>query len=242
MRRSSLTTALRSLRNYLNPAFTEDPRLLEQLAHRVREGRLIIMYDAFRPAFAERVHSSLDTCTTWELHADYSQPFFHYRHHNLYDERRFPADLEWCDGILQSPETKKFVEFLSGRDCSGRGQFSASWYRPGDYSLPHTDLVGTGTDECRQVAMVWHLTKTWQADWGGHFYWCPTLRYVPPSFNTVLLFTVSRHSAHFVTTVSPHAEGKRLAVSGWWTGSGEPSRQPEAAPTLDPLLPHIEVV
>ena len=59
------------------------------------------------------------------------------------DESRFPNDQRWCHSILQSAETKDFVQRLSARDCSGHGQFSVSWYRAGDYSLPHNDLVGT---------------------------------------------------------------------------------------------------
>ena len=27
-------------------------------------------------------------------------------------------------------------------------------------------------------------------------------------------------TSHFVTQVSPYAQGKRLAVNGWWTGPG----------------------
>jgi Rps23 Pro-64 3,4-dihydroxylase Tpa1-like proline 4-hydroxylase len=228
-------TALRSLCHYLNPVVVADTGLLDGLRQHLAEGRLIIVRHAFRPAFADRLHACLDGSSDWQLHEGDSHPHFRYRHHNLYDESRFPPDLRWCQAILQSAETKAFVQALSGRDCSGRGQFSASWYHARDYSLPHNDLVGDGSGERRQLAMVWHLTRDWQPRWGGDFYWCPAGRYVAPSFNTLLLFTVRRESAHFVTAVTPRARGKRLAINGWWTGldtSDAPA--PEGQPPVHP--------
>ena len=47
----------------------------------------------------------------------------------------------------------------------------------------------------------------------------------PPAFNTLVLFNVGPDTSHFVTTVSPYAQSKRLAINGWWTGpdaTGEP--------------------
>jgi len=34
---------------------------------------------------------------------------------------------------------------------------------------------------------------------------------------------------HFVTVVSPYAQGKRLAISGWWTGKLESEREETSA-------------
>ena len=44
----------------------------------------------------------------------------------------------------------------------------------------------------------------------------------PASFNTLVLFSVTTTSAHFVTTVSPHHKGKRLTFNGWWQSSWLP--------------------
>ena len=107
---------------------------------------------------------------------------------------------------------------LSGRSCVGPVQFSASWYLPGDYSLPHNDIAESGKDSNRQLAYVWHLAKDWRSEWGGALYWCARAFYLPPVFNTLLIFNVGTESNHFVTQVSPYALGKRLAINGWWTG------------------------
>ena len=53
---------------------------------------------------------------------------------------------------------------------------------------------------------------------GGALYWCARAWYLPPVFNTLLLFNVGTESNHFVTQISPYAQGKRLAINRWWTG------------------------
>lgn len=91
----------------------------------------------------------------------------------------------------------------------------------GDHSLPHTDWVGQ-----RTVAYVWHLSKNWKPEWGGALYWAQHHHAVatyPASFNTLVLFSVTTTSAHFVTTVSPNHKGKRLTFNGWWQSAWVPS-------------------
>ena len=108
---------------------------------------------------------------------------------------------------------------LSGRLCLGPAEVSASWYIAGDHSLPHNDAVTSGGHFIRQVAYVWHLAKDWRSEWGGALYWCSKASYLPAAFNTLYLFNVGPESTHFVTHVSPYAQGKRLAINGWWTGT-----------------------
>jgi hypothetical protein len=60
----------------------------------------------------------------------------------------------------------------------------------------------------------------------GGLYWAPeplANAYIHASFNTLVLFSVTPHSSHFVTTVSPHAREKRLAFNGWWQSSWVPT-------------------
>ncbi|KAH8061226.1 hypothetical protein JL721_8887 [Aureococcus anophagefferens] len=91
-------------------------------------------------------------------------------------------------------------------------------------------------DDDRTVAYVWHLSKGWRPEWGGALYWAGADHAVathPASFNTLVLFCVTTTSAHFVTTVSPHHEGKRLTFNGWWQSAWLPS---EADAELDAVL------
>lgn len=206
---------LYSIETYLNPEVFAKESLLEELSGHLVGGRLVLIRDAFQKAFADRVHACLERFTEWRVYERF-QGKFHYHHHNIYDESLYPVDLEWCRRIFSSAPTKRLIESLSQRPCEAQTVFSASRYMPGDYSLPHTDLVEC-EQEVRQVAFVWHLTRDWQDDWGGDLFWCPSNSYVTPGYNNLLLFNVSSESLHCVTHVSPYAQSKRLTINGWWT-------------------------
>jgi Rps23 Pro-64 3,4-dihydroxylase Tpa1-like proline 4-hydroxylase len=207
-----------SVEMYLRPSLRGSESTMKEVSARLAAGGLVAIREAFEPAFAERIYHSLDTCTTWRVYEEY-QKHFHYHHHNLYQVNEYPQDLAFCSKVFDSTTTKAWVTRLSGRRCVGPTQFSASWYLPGDHSLPHDDNVATDVFK-RQVAFVWHLAKNWRSEWGGALFWCPKALYLSPVFNTLLLFNVGPDTNHFVTQVSPYAQGKRLTINGWWTGPG----------------------
>jgi thioredoxin 1 len=213
-----------SIETYLRPALRGPGSALKDVVPRLAAGGLVVIRDAFEADFAERMYRSLDSYTTWRVHENYAERFSYY-HHNVYHPEEFPADLAWCSKVFNSSKSKAWATRLSGRTCLGPTSISASWYLPGDHSLPHSDNVTTGAHFIRQLAFVWHLAKDWRSEWGGAFYWCPKASYMPPAFNTLYLFNVGPESTHFVTEVSPYAQGKRLTINGWWTGpaaTGDP--------------------
>jgi Rps23 Pro-64 3,4-dihydroxylase Tpa1-like proline 4-hydroxylase len=235
-----------SLEPYL--AFPCDEPTISALRQQLAAGRLVVIRDAFVASFAERIYGALDACTAWRMYERYDRQHFHYRHHNLYEKSDYPSDLRLCDRIFESTATKALAHRLSGRVCIGPTLLTASWYLPGDHQLPHTD-VGNHTfafrdasdatidpkrpvnrEYHRQVAFVWYLTKRWQPEWGGAFFWCPRSIYLSPVFNTLVLFNVNPDTYHFVTEVSPYAQGKRLAVNGWWTGPTPTGTHTQIAP------------
>ena len=209
--------SLPSIETFLHPSLRGPGSALTGAIPRLAAGGLFVIRNAFEPDFAERMHHSLDRCTTWRVFEGYEEDFA-YHHHNLYHPEEYPPDLAWCSKVFGSSRTKEWVTRLSGRSCAGPAQFSASWYVPGDHSLPHNDIAESGDNFHRQVAFIWHLAKDWRSEWGGALYWCARAYYLPPVFNTLLLFNVGPGSNHFVTHVSPYAQGKRLAINGWWTG------------------------
>ena len=220
--RAQADARLLSIENHLRPSVRA---ALADAGPRLASGGLIAVRDAFDADFAEQMHRGLDSCRTWRLYERYEDNF-HFHHHNLFNAEEFPADLVRCAKVFDSPGTKAWVTRLSGRHCPGTTEFSASLYLPGDHSLPHNDVAAVDGGLNRQVAWVWHLTKDWRPEWGGALYWCSRSSYLPPAFNTLYLFNVSPESNHFVTRVSPYAQGKRLAVNGWWTGpaaTGDPA-------------------
>ena len=216
--------SLLSIETYLRPSLRGPGSALTDAGVRLAAGGLVAIRDAFEPDFAERMYRSLDGCTTWRVYENYEE-HFHYHHHNLFQPDEYPADLTWCSKVFDSSSTKAWVTRLSGRSCLGPAEVYASWYLPGDHSLPHNDATDSGANLNRQVAFVWHLAKDWRSEWGGALFWCPKGCYLPPVFNTLWLFNVGPESTHFVTHVSPYAQGKRLAINGWWTGptaTGDP--------------------
>jgi Rps23 Pro-64 3,4-dihydroxylase Tpa1-like proline 4-hydroxylase len=207
-----------SLASLLRKDVFADASVVDQISSHLRAGRLIIIPDALDSDFAERVYAALDKCTKWRPYEDFDRNF-HYRHHNLYDPEDYPSALKECERVFGSKATRGFVERLSGRPCWAPLSLGASWYQPGDHSLPHQDESFE-----RQVAFVWHLTRDWDSSWGGHLVWCPTGTLIKPMFNCLQLFVVSSTSLHFVSVVSGRAQGKRLTVNGWWNGSKQSER------------------
>jgi hypothetical protein len=209
-----------SIETVLRPGLLAQPGLKARLRAATTSGRMCVIRDAFAPAFAEGVAGVLDATTDWKPYQDFNQPFFHYTHHNLYEHAQYDGELRRCFDIFNSSATKTTMGELFNVDCGGALHFGASLYLPGDYSLPHDDRLGP-----RSLAFVWHLSRNWDPSWGGHLYWAPTMTYLKPTFNTLIIFPVTRRSWHFVCPVSPYAKSQRLTVNGWWTLS-DPNAQP----------------
>jgi thioredoxin 1 len=208
-----------SIETYLRPSLRGPGSVLANIGPRLAAGELVAIRNAFEPEFAEQMHRCLDSCKAWRVYESYEAQF-HYHHHNLFEADDYPPDLAWCARVFDSDSTRAWATRLSSRSCDGAAEVYASWYLPGDHSLPHNDVADSGPHLNRQVAFVWHLAKDWRPEWGGALYWCSKGCYLPPEFNTLWLFNVSPESNHFVTQVSRYAQGKRLAVNGWWTGPG----------------------
>ena len=136
-------------------------------------------------------------------------------------------------------DTGFWQQFPLGKLASWTGYTTgsmATWYRQGDFISPHNDMVGN-----RGVSFVLSMTKGWERDFGGSFYWLNGQSHeVVPEFNTLVLFMPSPRSIHVVSPVTyrgarqahrrrPSKEGgdasggwqppkarSRFAVSGWF--------------------------
>lgn len=131
--------------------------------------------------------------------------------------------MNQTNAIFNHPDTYAWIANLSGRATDGPHHGSPSYYRPGDYSLPHADCA-----DDRTVAYVWHLSRRWRPEFGGALYWTAEAdndyAYNAASYNTLNLFSVTRYTQHFVTAVAPNLpspEYKRLTWNGWWRDQEE---------------------
>ena len=126
--------------------------------------------------------------------------------------------------VFDHPDTLAWVVNLTGRVTNGRPHYGApSRFFQGDFSMPHSDYA-----QERSVSYVWHLSRDWNPSWGGAFYWMGEREnhhaYVHASYNTLVLFSVTRLSQHMVTMVTsraPEPQYKRLAWNGWWLDVNE---------------------
>jgi hypothetical protein len=217
------------LRDLLDANVLATARSIEQLSAYLREGRAVVIPDALPDELAQRVYGELSQSTHWKI-VESCHDFFHHRNSILSSSRpRMPA-FEECAAIFEDVSTRRFINDMSGHDCTGQATTAASWYRPGEYALPHNDIIGL---EGRSVAYIWYLTKEWRQDWGGALYWCPSGQYILPTFNTLVIFNVTPSNMHMVCPVAPGATSKRLTVNGFWHrgdgGEALPPIAPEAS-------------
>lgn len=118
---------------------------------------------------------------------------------------------------------------ITGTNTGTRVEGAWSRYGPGHFLSPHTDA---NRDQVRLAAQVLGLTRDWASGWGGHLSLCTPEgdreALVPPSFNTLVLFSVPRW--HFVSPVRTQARRGRHSFFGWLVerdleaGSGDPTR------------------
>lgn len=211
-----------SVASILHPKTFADPTLMQRIGKAVAAGHAVVVPNAFEEGLANRIHARLEESAHWQANEGVLREpfrfrhdnFFHFRHRNIFEDQFLPDDALACQSVLASRATKELMSEITGTDCRGPLEFAASQYLPGDYSLPHCD-----DSRERSIAYVWHLTKDWRPEWGGDFVWCPTGAVTSPTFNSLLLFHVTERSLHFVSPVSPRAQGRRMAINGWWNAS-----------------------
>lgn len=213
------------LRKLLNPRVLGSNGGEKELSAWMRQGKAILIPNALDEELAEAAHRDLQAADRWIISTG-EHDFFHYRNLVLERLEERSLALSRCRQLFGSRPTRRFIEELSSEDCSGDTNVSASWYRPGEYALPHDD---SSTGDPRSVAFIWYLTKHWRREWGGSLFWCPTGQYICPSFNSLLMFRVIPSNMHLVCPVSPNATQKRLAINGFWHRG---SQTPRAAPTM----------
>ncbi|KAL3798354.1 hypothetical protein HJC23_005007 [Cyclotella cryptica] len=212
------------IREYLNPKLFENHTFLESIKKKIQRGQAVVIRNAFKLEYAEAMHRELNALeAAFRLHEYFSEEDrFSYHHHNIYTLTNYGPVMDATYHLFNSNATKKFATEVTGRRCGGETDPSASWYKVGDHSLPHTDYA-----EQRTVAYVWHLSKNWKPGWGGHLYWMnehPWNAFLDASFNTLVLFSVNALSHHMVTAVNPLAGNeKRLTINGWWKDDWMPS-------------------
>jgi hypothetical protein len=133
----------------------------------------------------------------------------------LPDENGCPCALcEFWRGMLH-PDTRQWVEELSGHRISRYQTRYATRFRRGDFLSVHTDPYA-------KVGFVLNLTGRWRVDWGGllHFLDRETMEVehtVSPAIGTLVVFEIERFpTPHFVSDVAGCGNQARLSLTGRW--------------------------
>jgi hypothetical protein len=204
------TMRLPSLADVISPAFLAKLKDPGELGEGFRAGRFCYVRNAFDPSFARKVLAELEAIPQWTTFTGKGH-FYGERCHRLHEDVVLPTATMFR-GILDHEDTKKLLTDFSGLDCSGPiDAFRPSLWLPGDFLTSHRDFPGAVS-----VAMVWHLTPTWDPAWGGHFYWEASRNSFAPQFNDVCMFVVNEDSYHSVTPVDEMAGARRYTFAGWF--------------------------
>eukprot|EP00929_Paragymnodinium_shiwhaense_P081717 TRINITY_DN42841_c0_g1_i1.p1 TRINITY_DN42841_c0_g1~~TRINITY_DN42841_c0_g1_i1.p1 ORF type:complete len:320 (+),score=38.75 TRINITY_DN42841_c0_g1_i1:109-960(+) len=191
---------------------------LSQAADLVRSGRLVRITDALSSEAASALHAEVwELKWTREVKALESIQFA--RHlANCSEVQRLPYFGE-CSPLLDTfhlflmRELRFWSQFTKSTLTSWNRTSAATWYKASDFISPHND---DGVQ--RLLTLTLSLTKDWQPNWGGTFWWIRDRpEHYPPSYNVLYLFQPMHNSHHLVSPVMYGDEDKRrLAISGWF--------------------------
>ncbi len=125
--------------------------------------------------------------------------------------------------FLNSPPLLDFVRQATGMKEIAFADAQATRYRAGHFLTEHNDDI-EGKSRC--AAYVFNLTSRWRADWGGLLMFPGDDGHIEeaftPAFNALNIFAVPQR--HFVSMVSPFADGARLSITGWFRSGADPMK------------------
>ena len=119
---------------------------MRNIQDKLHRGEVVVIPNAFNQVFAEATHRELCSPNIqWSLNEAYFENGYAHKHHNVYDHAKWSAQLNATYDVFNDADTKKWMAELTGRDCNGDATSAPSYYKSGEYSLPHTDWIGQRT-------------------------------------------------------------------------------------------------
>lgn len=185
----------------------------------MHNNRIVILENALVKEKAENLYAELAASKAWEhelIENHVGEPnYFRYsRDHITFDTGNEPPALLEFREYLRSKECLDLIAYLSGLTC-GWFEGGAACLNAGDSIDWHNDR---NVDPARQRSITFncYLTKGWQESWGGEFLFKDPAVTIPPAFNTIALFPLTKRSHHKVNMIDDSATQGRYAISGWF--------------------------
>ncbi len=123
--------------------------------------------------------------------------------------------LKFRSAVVQSG-FKLFLEAISGLPLGASTVVTVHATKKGEFLRTHDDR-----DNNRRLAFVLYLSAHWPPRFGGALSVVDhgqNVTEIEAEYNSLVVFDVTAHKAHFITPVSPAAgERSRLSIGGWIT-------------------------
>lgn len=144
---------------------------------------------------------------------------FFYQAYPLFDHMRQGINRDFSlnafHDFLHSKALTAFIRKIAGLTVPFHAYSQVTSFGPGHFLNYHTDR---NDSEKRLLAYVFNFTRGWKAEWGGALHFLDQNQKIKttlnPTFNSLNIFQVPKD--HLVQFVSPFAEKKRYAISGWF--------------------------
>jgi Rps23 Pro-64 3,4-dihydroxylase Tpa1-like proline 4-hydroxylase len=200
----------------INPAYRQPARIkrLHAIFRAAKPFPHLVLQRFFLPGLAEELRQALLA----EEFVPKESDLFRFRQ-TATDLKVRPAFEQFADFINSHPFLQ-VIRGLTGITALRRADMTGFIYGSGDRLLPHDDRLAG-----RRIAYVLNLSRGFTRRDGGGLTFFMTkdgrpvrpAGTIPPAFNTLTLFEVSRKSFHQVDEVL--ADRERLSIAGWFHGA-----------------------
>jgi Rps23 Pro-64 3,4-dihydroxylase Tpa1-like proline 4-hydroxylase len=187
------------------------------------------LVNALTSQYAEDLRNELLATSLWREQGDTtmsekaarktSDSFKYSRKGITLGDRNNPHNLMNLYKYLNSPDVLAWMSDVCGRKCDFF-EGSATIFRAGDHISKHNDSYTRKTQDgkiqSRALTFNYWLTKDWGPEMGGRLIWEKPYAEIVPTFNTLVLFSPTSISQHWVEPVAEFVTAPRLAISGWF--------------------------
>lgn len=180
-----------------------------------------------------RTSSKLDVCENL-LHDTNGEFFFYHEKPKNREDLKY---IKSIGNILNSNEANRFIDYLLGYEQPTilGATMGVRSFPPGAMYGLHNDDVNSRKSGLSMTSYFTNPKKKWKKRYGGNFVWCANsfsiqnnqgtkiktkteATYIPPSYNSMILFRVDDYTEHFVEPLEKGAP-TRYVFQGWWIPS-----------------------